>query len=251
MPFTRRGGTDDYRVAARQFRQQVLPHGMPATTLWGYGSVDDPASFHSPAFTIEARHGRPVRVTWINDLVDRAGDFRPHLLPLDPTLFWANPPGGTAGRDSEPSFESTPGLYRGPAPIVTHLHGAHSFDHSDGHPEAWYLPRARNIPAGLARQGTFYDFFQQRSPVGDGWGQGNAVFEYPNDQPATTLWYHDHTMGMTRVNVYAGLAGFYLLRGGPHALPDGVLPAPHPRRRPPAQALLRDPPRHPGPVLQQ
>ena len=32
---------------------------------------------------------------------------------------------------------------------------------------------------------------------------------------ATTLWYHDHTLGMTRVNVYAGPAGFWLLRGGP------------------------------------
>ena len=38
---------------------------------------------------------------------------------------------------------------------------------------------------------------------------------YPNDQRATTLWYHDHTLGMTRVNVYAGPAGFYLIRGGP------------------------------------
>jgi spore coat protein A, manganese oxidase len=230
MPFTRRGGTDDYRVAARQFRQQVLPHGMPATTVWGYGSVDDPDSFHTPAFTIEARHGRPVRVRWINGLVDGDGDFRPHLLPVDPTLYWANPPGGPAGRDSEPSFGSTPGPYRGPVPIITHLHGAHSFDHSDGHPEAWYLPRARNIPSGFARHGTFYGFFRDRSPLGDRWRRGDAVFEYPNDQTATTLWYHDHALGMTRVNVYAGLAGFYLLRGGPGSLPNGVLPGPAPRR---------------------
>lgn len=33
-----------------------------------------------------------------------------------------------------------------------------------------------------------------------------------NDQPASTLWYHDHSLGVTRLNVYAGLAGFYLLR---------------------------------------
>src|SRR4029079_8874085 len=44
-----------------------------------------------------------------------------------------------------------------------------------------------------------------------------------------TLWYHDHTLGMTRQNVYAGPAGFYLIRGGPedakaHALP-GTAPA--------------------------
>ena len=35
---------------------------------------------------------------------------------------------------------------------------------------------------------------------------------YPNCQPSTTLWYHDHALGITRLNVYAGLAGFYLIR---------------------------------------
>ena len=37
------------------------------------------------------------------------------------------------------------------------------------------------------------------------------AFEYPNDQQATTLWYHDHALGVTRLNLYAGLAGFYLI----------------------------------------
>ena len=39
-----------------------------------------------------------------------------------------------------------------------------------------------------------------------------TTFEYANDQRATTLWYHDHAAGVTRLNVYAGLAGFYLIR---------------------------------------
>src|SRR4030095_13443259 len=47
------------------------------------------------------------------------------------------------------------------------------------------------------------------------WEPGTATFQYPNDQKACTNWYHDHTLGMTRANVYAGPAGFYLLRGGP------------------------------------
>jgi spore coat protein A len=55
------------------------------------------------------------------------------------------------------------------------------------------------------------------------------VFEYPNDQRATTMWYHDHTLGMTRLNVYAGPAGFYLLRRGPGDLPDPLLPGPAPQ----------------------
>jgi spore coat protein A len=65
---------------------------------------------------------------------------------------------------------------------VTHLHGGHVAPDSDGGPDAWFLPG------------------QQRT------------YDYPNDQDATTLWYHDHAMGITRLNPYAGLAGFYIVR---------------------------------------
>jgi spore coat protein A, manganese oxidase len=72
-----------------------------------------------------------------------------------------------------------------PAPFVRtvpHLHGSRSPSDSDGLPEKWFTP-------------------------------GEAVrYVYPNDQPAATLWYHDHALGITRLNVYAGLSGFYLLR---------------------------------------
>jgi len=229
MPATSRGAVDYYEIAVRQFRQQILPAGMPATTVWSYGSVNHPGSFNYPALTIEARYRRPVRVKWINGLVDGAGSFLPHLLPVDPTLHWANPPGGSEGRDMRPTFSSTPAAYGGPVPVVTHVHGNHAFDHSDGFAEAWYVPDASNIPTGFATEGTFYDFFRNKSPQGDLWGPGNAVFQYPNDQRAATMWYHDHTLGMTRLNVYAGPAGFYLLRHGPGDLPTPVLPGPAPR----------------------
>lgn len=65
---------------------------------------------------------------------------------------------------------------------VPHLHGARTTSESDGLPEKWFTP-----------------------------GQ-TARYHYPNSQPATTLWYHDHAVGITRLNVYAGLSGFYLLR---------------------------------------
>ena len=58
------------------------------------------------------------------ELVDYQGNFLPHLLPVDPTLHWANPPGGTTGRDTRPTFTSTPESYTGPVPICTHVHGA-------------------------------------------------------------------------------------------------------------------------------
>ncbi|MEO3859919.1 multicopper oxidase [Acrocarpospora sp. B8E8] len=223
-------GLDCYVIGVRQFRQQILPPGSPETTVWGYGSQRHPRTFSSPGFTVEAVVGRPVRVTWVNALMDGNGDFLPHPLPVDPTLHWANPPGGVSGRDSRPGFASTPGRYRGPVPIVTHLHGGHNTDDNDGYPEAWYLPAARNVPRGFATEGSRYADFSARFAAREGipWGRGSAVFQYANQQRPATMWYHDHTLGITRLNVYAGLAGFYLLRGGSADLPPGVLPTPAP-----------------------
>lgn len=73
---------------------------------------------------------------------------------------------------------------------VTHLHGSESKAESDGHPEAWFT---RN--------------FKQTGPHFK-----KKIYEYPNHQRGTTLWYHDHAMGITRLNVYAGLAGMYIIR---------------------------------------
>jgi len=74
---------------------------------------------------------------------------------------------------------------------VVHLHGSKTMPDSDGYPEAWFTN-------GFAQTGPF--FVRQ-------------TYEYPNDQEAATLWYHDHALGITRLNVYAGLGGgFYLIR---------------------------------------
>ena len=108
-------GIDYYEIAIRQFQQQILPAGQPQTTVWSYGSVTYPSTFNYPAFTIEAKFNRPVRVKWMNQLFD-GGRYLPHLLPVDPTLHWANPPQGSEPKlygtgpiDSRPSFTSTPG----------------------------------------------------------------------------------------------------------------------------------------------
>lgn len=66
--------------------------------------------------------------------------------------------------------------------VAVHLHGGNTDPESDGGPEDTFTVGA------------------------------NRTYHYNNDQEATTLWYHDHAMGITRLNVYAGLAGFYLLR---------------------------------------
>ncbi|MGF6711966.1 spore coat protein A [Luteibacter sp. W1I16] len=65
---------------------------------------------------------------------------------------------------------------------IVHLHGAKVPRKDDGYPEDWYVP-------GKSRR-----------------------HHYPNTQDAATLWYHDHAMGINRLNMYAGLMGLYLLR---------------------------------------
>ena len=257
---------DYYEISMKQFPQQILPAGFPATTVWGYGAFTTDSKrglllHNAPSLTIEADHGRPVRVKWINDLVDANGNYLPHVLPVDPTLHWANPPGGTEGRDKRPVqgdawFSNS--NYTGPVPIVTHVHGAVGVqDDSDGYAEAWYLPAAGNIPDGYATKGTWFDFFEQKAVASyeglTGWGDGYATFQYPNLGRASVDWYHDHTLGMTRLNVYAGPAGFYIIRGGPDgddAVLDtragipAVLPGPAPKQNdkfPPNKAYYEIP----------
>jgi spore coat protein A, manganese oxidase len=203
-------GVTEYEIAVRQFEQQVLPTGLPTTTVWGYGNATDPSpasgvssSFNFPAFTIETHSNSPVRVRWINQLVDKPGSenarFLPHLFAVDQTFHFANP---AAPMDME-SDDNAP--YVGPVPIVTHVHGAHVASNSDGYPQAWFLPDASNIPDGYRMQGEQYASAEPTAP-------GAAIFDYSNDQRATTLWYHDHALGITRLNVYAGMAGFWIVR---------------------------------------
>ena len=235
---------DKYKIAVRQFSQQILPSSQfGATTVWSYGSIDNPGTFNYPAFTIEAKWNKDTQVQWSNELVDAAGVPLPHLLPVDATLHWANPIGRKDTRPNpidDPDYWTNPylngqnGSYTGPVPMVTHVHGAHTHEDSDGYPEAWYLPAsAAADPNIAAATGTYFDIFN--SVYGHGWMAGTATFKYPNTQRATTLWYHDHTLGMTRLNVYAGPAGFWLIRGGPDDVvtvmgsgAPAVLPSPAP-----------------------
>jgi len=73
---------------------------------------------------------------------------------------------------------------------VVHLHGGKTMPESDGHPEAWFTP-------GFAQKGPF---------------PNSGIYYYTNDQPSTMLWYHDHALAITRLNVIAGLAGLYFIR---------------------------------------
>ncbi len=73
---------------------------------------------------------------------------------------------------------------------VVHLHGGRVRPENDGFPEAWFTRDFKNVGPKFLHE----------------------VYYYPNCQRAASLWYHDHALGITRLNVYAGLAGLYLLR---------------------------------------
>jgi spore coat protein A len=83
--------------------------------------------------------------------------------------------------------------------LSTHLHGGNVDGFSDGHPVNEFQPGA------------------------------SKVYTYFNDQPAATMWYHDHGIHHTARNVYHGLAGFYLLSDPNEAarnLPSGEFDVP-------------------------
>jgi spore coat protein A len=175
--------------------QLKLHRDMPATRLWGYrGSYPGP--------TIVATRNAPLRVNWSNGLRDTALLGR---LPVDTSLHWADPlrlgHGLEAGDERAQRHARID--YRGPVPLVAHLHGSETEPQSDGHPDAWYTHALEQRGPAFARP----------------WST------YANAQPPGTLWYHDHALGITRLTVYAGLAGFYLLRDPDQdrelGLPDG------------------------------
>jgi spore coat protein A, manganese oxidase len=82
---------------------------------------------------------------------------------------------------------------------VAHVHGAKVPPESDGYPESWHTP-----------------------------GQSRTLY-YPNEQDASTLWYHDHAMGITRLNIFAGLFGAFIIKDAAEQalnLPSGVFDIP-------------------------
>jgi spore coat protein A len=181
-----------------EFQQKILPATIYAgraapfnngTYLWGYKLNGGTPGW--PAQTIEARQNTVTSVTYSNSL--RAPLQLQKYLTMDQTLHWADPLHTTANnhcKNGPPVAGPCLQPYGGAIPTVPHLHGAEVLSASDGHPDAWFT-------AGLTLKGP---------------GYVSNVYSYPNRQEATTLWFHDHALGMTRLNVLSGLAGFYLVR---------------------------------------
>ena len=187
---------NEYTVSVQQSTAQMLPPGFPATTVMAYGgTVKVPGSTATefartvPGPMFENTRGTPTVVHWRNEVT---GD---HFLPIDTTLNWANPLATEppVGASTFPGFDPFPvtNFNTGvPVPIVTHNHGLVVVPQNDGIADEWFTAGTQRGPGFVTRD-----------------------YTKPNQQPSTMLFYHDHTMGLTRINVYAGLAGTaYMIR---------------------------------------
>ena len=165
------------------------------TPVWGYGDRRDRVVTW-PGRTFQIQSGpSETKVFWLNRL-NRA--FK-HLLPVDTNLHWCY----SLHHYTRYSIKNAG------VPIITHLHGGHTDYQFDGNPEFFYGPR-------LSRWRLPKPPPKRRRVIGPQWdnvpGGFTQLFRYDNDVPAGNLWYHDHALGITRLNVYAGLAGFYFVR---------------------------------------
>jgi spore coat protein A, manganese oxidase len=165
-------GVDYYKIAMAQFTDQLHPD-LPPTTLWGYGQ--DVSGFKHLGGAIIATEGKPVRVTWDNRLPPI------HPLPVDTSLL----------------HPETANLRNHAAP---HLHGGLVPWPSDGGPFHWFTGGKKPLVGSSVVPW-----------LPDARGKKTTDYWYPNIQTPRMMWYHDHGVGITRLNAYAGLATGYLL----------------------------------------
>ncbi|HYZ57720.1 MAG TPA: multicopper oxidase domain-containing protein [Streptosporangiaceae bacterium] len=196
-----------------EFQQFVLPDSFysplaapfsKGTYLWGYavGAVGANPAASYPGVTVEAKKGTAITFKFVNNLP--ANPVLRKYLTIDQTIHWADP--------LQQGMQFSP--FTGPIPTVVHLHGGENQSTSDGVPEGWFTSN------GLHGKG--YSTAASTSA-------NSTIYAYPNNQQATTLWFHDHALGITRLNVFSGLAAFYFIRdqydtglpGNPLGLPAG------------------------------
>ncbi len=183
--------------------------GLPVlTTAWAYELAD----FSGGTLSVDHVHGTgpeiynptfltstgvPINVTWMNMLPTTGG----HFLPVDKSIMMGMM-GMMGMMDGEPMDPNI-------LPIVVHLHGAHVASIYDGFPTATLTqmdPDMAMTPGMVMAS--------------------SATYTYDNSQEATMLWYHDHSLGFTRLNVFAGLVGTYLIedQNRRDLIASGVLP---------------------------
>lgn len=237
-------GSDYYEIELREFTEQ-MHSDLPPTTLRAYiqvnqgtdtsGGCTDPilgqpnpctlanntkpleAKPHQFGPLIISQKDRPVRVKFTNKLpVGAGGDL---FIPVDQTIMGSGP----FQVDYDP-------LTKQPAPLTTgtftqnraeiHLHGGRSPWISDGTPHQWTTPAGENTsyPSGVS----MVNVPDMPNP-----GPGSQTYYYTNQQSSRLMFYHDHSWGITRLNVYVGGAAGYLIRDAIEQtlISNGTIPA--------------------------
>jgi FtsP/CotA-like multicopper oxidase with cupredoxin domain len=160
-----------YTIDISEFRDQLHPDLANPTTLWGYGQGG--VRRHLGGI-IAAKKGTPVQITFRNKLTSGR-----HIIPVDTSI---------------------PGADLGPERTAVHLHGGLVPWTSDGGPFAWW-----DANGGRGESFLNNDVLNPRA------GRNAAEYYYPNNQSARLVWYHDHAIGITRINAYAGIASAYVI----------------------------------------
>lgn len=179
-----------YDIDIVETKVQMLPEGFPETTVYAYAGLvysqnnkkgEYKATVPGPTFMVYTNEG--ISVKWNNKIKNS------HILPVDPTLHWANP--NNMQKPVYPFYNYPPGYLKAqyPVPTVVHLHGGETESKYDGFPESWFTYNEKVGPSYITN-----------------------VYKYLNRQQSSTLFYHDHTLGITRLNVYAGLSGAYIIK---------------------------------------
>jgi spore coat protein A len=186
-------GADYYDFTMRQGTWRFHRDLGPAT-VWGYWAAN-PHDRHKPIGmgylgpTISTTTDDPTVVKWRNELptthifqsvIDGIRGGNPQLTPIPPPPY-----------ESEQPFPSNVNVWN-----VVHQHGGFTAPQSDGMPKQSYSP-----------DGIHAESYSSLDPSRV--KPNEAIYAYTNHDRACMLWYHDHGMGMTSVNVYAGLAGLY------------------------------------------
>jgi len=179
-------GVQHFTIDISEFTDTLHP-ALGPTHLWGYNpapnGIANPSPRHLGGIMV-ARRGIPVQITFRNNLNVEADGVTPltqHILPNDLTVV---PPGNV-----------------GDNRVAVHLHGGFVPWISDGGPFDWWTPAGAT---GLS--------FLNNVTLNPGALPNEAEYYYPNDQSARMMWYHDHAVGITRLNAYAGIATAYIIR---------------------------------------
>jgi spore coat protein A, manganese oxidase len=170
-------GVTHYTLDINQFTDQVHPT-LGSTTFWGFNPAVPlgggvQTQRHLGGIII-AQKSVPIQVTFNNNLPPK------HIVPVDTSIMGAD-------------------LAQNRASV--HLHGGFTPWISDGGPFGWWAP-----------DGSHGVSFLNNQVLNPGAAPNSAEYFYTNDQSARFVWYHDHALGITRINAYAGIASAYIIR---------------------------------------